>query len=394
MHLTRRAIDAMTYAGQGKQRDVRWDDEAPGLGLRIYPSGRKVFVLSYRTQGRKRLITLGPYGVLLPEEARRQALKLRARVLDGADPLGERRAERTAETVEQLAHDYIELHAKRHKRSWRKDASILERDVLPRIGKLKAKDVRRRDVIALLERVHQRSPIMSNRTLEVVRKMFNFGVQRDVLEYNPAQQIPKLAKEVRRDQWLAASGIRVFWRGLDQAKMTPEVRTILRLILVLAQRPGEVCGMTKAELDLEGGWWTIPAERSKNGLPHRVPLSRLALALLEPFLDREGALFTRALGKPIHVSALAHAIKRNRATLGVDDFRPHDLRRTAASHMTGMGISRLVVARILNHADAAVTAVYDRHSYDKEKRQALDAWAEQLDAILAGEVERKVVAIR
>ena len=99
-------------------------------------------------------------------------------------------------------------------------------------------------------------------------------------------------------------------------------------------------------------------------------------------------------GQPIHINALAHALRRNRDILGIEPFTPHDLRRTAASHMTSMGISRLVVSKILNHVERGVTAVYDRHSYDDEKRMALDAWGRRLHGIITGETLNNVVSIK
>jgi integrase len=151
------------------------------------------------------------------------------------------------------------------------------------------------------------------------------------------------------------------------------------------------------EFDRVNGWWTIPAEKSKNKLPHRVPLSPLALEVLDqarkvcgesryPFPSPRG-------DQPMAQIALGHALRKNLAVLGAGDFTPHDLRRTAASHMTGMGISRLVVSKILNHVERGITAVYDRHSYDAEKRQALEAWARKLEAIITGQARNNVVAL-
>lgn len=131
-------------------------------------------------------------------------------------------------------------------------------------------------------------------------------------------------------------------------------------------------------------WWTIPAQRSKNGLAHRVPLSRPALQIIASRPNDGLYLFPSPKDgtKHIRISSLSHAMRNNIDMLGVEPFTPHDLRRTAASQMAGMGISRLVIARILNHAESGVTAIYDRHSYDNEKREALDAWAERIGEII------------
>jgi integrase len=171
----------------------------------------------------------------------------------------------------------------------------------------------------------------------------------------------------------------------------------LKFQLVTAQRKGEVAAAEWAEMDLASGWWTIPAEKSKNKLPHRVPLSPLAIGLLT--LAKEAAgnspwVFPSPRDggkKKIADTAIDRAVRNNRKIFGVDDFTPHDLRRTAASHMTGVGISRLVVAKILNHMESGITAVYDRHSYDPEKKRALDAWARVLDEIINGKAADNVI---
>jgi integrase len=165
--------------------------------------------------------------------------------------------------------------------------------------------------------------------------------------------------------------------------------------LLTAQRGAEILAMRWDQIS--NGWWTIPAEIAKNGLTHRVALSPPVLALLEEIRSLgKGSewVFPGASGDG-HRVAVHKAHNRIRRHCGVD-FVPHDLRRTAASHMSGMGISRLVVSKILNHVEAGVTAVYDRHSYDAEKRTALVAWGRRIEEIIGGdtEVRANVVALR
>jgi integrase len=173
--------------------------------------------------------------------------------------------------------------------------------------------------------------------------------------------------------------------------MSPDVRTVLRFILTTAQRPGEVCAMEWGEID--GQWWTVPSEKAKNGLSHRVHLAKAARELLDGRKRESRWVFPsrRGADKPIEVNALAHAL-RNNDGLGMVHFTPHDLRRTAASHMAGAGVPRLVVKKILNHVERDITAVYDRHGYDAEKKAALEKWARKLREILSGKAA-KVVAI-
>src|SRR5262249_13720096 len=197
------------------------------------------------------------------------------------------------------------------------------------------------------------------------------------------------------DRVLTEDEIRAVWAAISVEDVL--IGAIMKLRLVTAQRGGEVASMARTEADWGTGWWTIPAEKAKNGLSHRVPLSPLAISILEEAKAKAGAspwMFpSRRKGR--HLEQLVQAAHRIRERSGVD-FTPHDLRRTAASHMTGMGISRLTVSKILNHVEKGVTATYDRHSYDAEKRQALEAWAVRLEQIIAGRKPAggKVVQLR
>ena len=141
-----------------------------------------------------------------------------------------------------------------------------------------------------------------------------------------------------------------------------------------------------AELDITNGWWTIPAEKSKNGLAHRVPLSVPNVRIFEELRKHQDASKTRKNSLWVfpgrrgtgHLGTVQKAIERIRERTGIKDFTAQNARRTAASMMTGMGIPRLTVSKILNHVEPGITAVYDRHSYDKEKREALEAWSKRL----------------
>ena len=199
--------------------------------------------------------------------------------------------------------------------------------------------------------------------------------------------------------------IRQHWYGILASEMTEQTKVVLLLQLVTAQRKGEVVAMRWDQIDNEKVW-TIPAELAKNGEAHRVPLSPQALALLERIKNSSPWVFTAPSGH-LRGDSVSRATRRylmriekstesgQKTKLTKDDqewFTPHDFRRTAATNMTKLGYNRLTVSKVLNHAESGVTAVYDRHSYDKEKRQALEAWGRHLDVILAEkQVERSNV---
>ena len=343
------------------------------------------WVLMYRHSNVKRRLTLGTYPALSLADAREQAGRaLRTVQYDGADPAANKRADRGAETFEELAQEYLERHAKREKRSWRKDVQILEKDPLPRFGKRKAKDITRRDIIAMLDDIVERgAPIQANRTLEVVRKVFNWAIGRDIVQVNPCHRLPKPSSENQSDRVLTEAQIRGMWKAMEAE--APLTAAVFKLRLLTAQRGAEVLAMRWDQIS--DGWWTVPAEVAKNGLAHRVPLTPQAQLLLDairPLSADTGWVFP-GVGGGRHRVAVHKAHNRIRDRSGVS-FVPHDLRRTAASHMTGMGISRLVVSKLLNHVERGVTAVYDRHSYDQEKRAALEAWGTRLERIIGSDI--------
>jgi len=382
------------------KRYLVWENH--GFGVRVSTTGKKNFIYSYRYDGKPRFLTLGTYPAMTLAEAYKAHAEAWKMLEQGHDPgavaVAARREEREAPTVAELAAEYLERWAKPRKRSWKVDERILKKDVLPEWGRRKAKDITRREVIRLLDRVAARGGIMANRTLAVVRKMFNFAVSRDIIPASPCTAVQAPAPENRRDRVLTAEEIKTFWLNLDKTPISEEIKLALKLQLVTAQRKGEVISSAWADFDREGGWWTIPAEKSKNRLPHRVPLSALAkeiLAAAQTLAGDSGWVFPslRTTGH-ITPAAVDHALRQARPLLGLDHFVPHDLRRSAASHMTGMGIPRLVVSKILNHVERGVTAVYDRHSYDNEKRQALEAWGYRLQNIIQGaEKEGKIIPL-
>ena len=363
----------------------------------------------YRFAGKARRMTLGTYSAVSLASAHVKHANAKELLAKGADPgalhVEKRQAERQAETVTDIAEEYLEKWARPRKRSAGEDERILRKDVLPVWGKRKAKDIRRRDVILLLDTIVERgAPIAANRTLGVIRRMFNFAISRDLLNTTPVAMVKPPAKENQRERVLSPEEMRVFWKGLDEGPISPGICLALKLQLVAAQRKGELIGAALSEFDLEEEKvWIIPPERAKNGKTHRVPLSPLAISLIEDaraLADGSEWLFPSPKGDiPVKPQAVNQALYRaclpiaerpkaarlsNKPTIGLTGIVPHDLRRTAASGMAALGINRLVISKILNHVESSVTSIYDRHGYNAEKRHALESWASHLESILSG----------
>lgn len=398
MRFTDAKLKAITKPAK---RTVIWEGDS-GFGVRVEITGRKIFVQSYRYGGKFHIVTLGKYPAISLAQANTEAAKIREKLSKGIDPKqtieAARKADKEAFTVSDLVGEYVEKYAKPKKKSWAVDQRILNKELLPSLGRTKAKDIKRRDIVLLLDKIVDRgAPIIANRSLAVIRKMFNFALSRSILESSPCYAIQAPSKENRRDRILSEEEIKTFWERLETARMTRLIKLALQLQLVTGQRKGEIVGAAWPDIDLKGGWWTIPKEKAKNGLSHRVPLSPLALDLLKQVKELSGGsrwCFPSPL-KDRHITepAIDRAVRNNKDIFGFH-FVPHDLRRTAASLMTGAKVPRLVVSKILNHAEGGVTAVYDRHGYDDEKRQALETWARKLESIISGEPAGKIVELR
>jgi integrase len=362
-----------------------FDQRTSGLGLRVSPRGGKIWFVMYRVKGdpKKRRLTLDGYPALTLADARERAQEVRLAASRGQDPAAEKQELKAAATFATLATEYLDKHAKRKKRSWKEDERAINRELVPVWGRRKVHDIRRKDVLDLLDRIVDRgSPIQANRTLALVRKIFNWGIGRGIVEHNPCLQVEAPSSEHQRQRVLSKDEIRALWGAFDG--LGPIMGSMFKLRLLTAQRGGEVQSMRWQDIDLDNASWTIPPEHAKNGLAHFVPLSAAAVALLSALRSLAGnsAWVFPSRTTEHHIDSVQKAASRVRVASGVTDFVLHDLRRTAASYMTGMGISRLVVGKILNHVEQGVTQVYDRHSYDMEKRAALKAWAAELRAII------------
>lgn len=364
-----------------------------GLYVRVRKNGTITWIYRFYF-GKPCRMTLGTYPAMSLKDAR-QAHKAAAMLRnDGINPAEQKqeqaRSAAAEPTVNDLIAEYMERWAKPNKKSWRADQRIFAVDVVPVIGKRRVSDIKRRDLVLLLEAIADRgSPNQSWQTLKVLRRMFNFAVERDILEYSPCTHIKPMAKMQSKNRWLTESEIRWFWHVLDTTRMSPSVKRCLRMILLTGQRPGEVLQMQWDEI--EGRWWTIPPERSKNGRENRVYLTPPAHKLIPWNLDglpfpssRTGKLQdTNVLGKALRRLFKLYNQKQAAAGLPtVEPFTPHDLRHTAATHMAHMGISEFDIGKVLNHTNQSITGVYNHYAYDKEKRRALVMWARRLTQII------------
>lgn len=386
----------------------------PGFGVRVWGTGKRSFFLMYRApapgiSARKRKLRrlkLGRYGGpptgIGLAEARRRAKAALGDVAAGRDP-GPQLARlkggaaaavrvgvagRLAEFLPdgyvlgsfgQLAAEYLSQHAWAKKRDPLPDERALRYRLLPLWADTPLSEIDRRRVVVYLDEVREASgPVAANRRHALLSKMWNFGLQRDLVSTNPVVGISK-NRETPKDRYLAEAELRKLLPALEG----DAAHRVARLILLTGMRPGEVIGMRWCDLEGED-WYNLPAKDAKNGIGLRVYLSEPARAILraQKSLQKDPTaphVFYASNGKPL--SSVRKSLLEVRTATGID-FTPHDLRRTCATHLGRLGFSDLV-PEVLNHKPKGVTSIYNRYRFDKEKQGALTAWAQELHRIVA-----------
>ena len=384
--LTDRLVKQVKRPSSGRRE--YYDAGLPGFALRVSETGRKSWIVFYQHGGRNRRYTIGPYPAISLAEARKRAHAVFAQAAEGRDPAAEKKAAKSPDLLEQVIAEFIERYAKAHQpRSWSETKRILDHAVAVKWGKRPIGSITRREIIELLDQIADRgAPVMANRTLAALRKLFNWSIARDIISASPCHLVQAPIKETRRDRVLSEDEIRAFWSACEALRYP--FGPLFKLLLVTAQRREEVASMRWSDLDLQKAMWMLPREFTKADRAHIVPLSTAAIDIIENIPETGEYVFTTVGNRP--VSGFSKAKARLVQQTSLVGFRLHDLRRTASTLMRPLGVDRLTVSRILNHADGGVTAVYDRHTYDQEKCHALNAWSQKLKSIVEGTGENIV----
>jgi integrase len=409
---TDRALKGLPIPPKPQQLDY-FDAKARGLGLRISYGGRRSFFAMYsNSAGKRQRVSLGEYGRIEDgkmslAQARKRAKAKLGEVAKDRDPAAETRAARSAPSVQTLATDFIQMQRKRGKKSANQQEIILVRDVLPTIGNHKARDVRRGDIKALLSEITDRpAPVLANRVHEIIRAMFNFGIEEEDygLENNPADRLGKHRNpEQGRDRWLSLDEIGAYWQALDEELSGPGAT--LRLCLLTGQRQANVLGMRLDQLSLNDRLWIIPARTTKTSKPYKVPLSAAAVGIIEARIleveeaERRRALRARRAPEPVTwlfpgqsgerpaestLTRNAHRAACTRAE--IEDYKAHDHRHTFATHCEQMGVSRLIWDPILGHSANGMADLYSGYDFAEQRLACMERWADRIAAALGDNV--------
>lgn len=396
-----RSIKALPVTGTNYRRHEGGSD--PGFGVQVTAQGTKTFFYQYTHQGKRRFLRLGTYPDTSLAEARQRAREARAIVDRGADPQEEAKAQAQAArqrgTVRQLMDAYIDHLKATGRRSAGENKRALEKDALPLIGALPACEVGPGHIKDILFRVISRdAAVGANRLRSYLHGMFAFGAQHDHdprsvgaavlfgIDRNPVSAVPKnAAAESADDRALSWAEIREVWHS---EAMYPPQRLAIRLLLATGgQRSGEVTRAHWSEFDLEARVWWLPAARSKNKRDHGIPLTPLALSVLEdirriyPGAEWVFPARNNPEGKkPWNESTLAHGVQEFCRASGMAPWAPKDIRRTVKTRMGELGIAKVYRDMVQNHVQNDVsTRHYDRYDYLPEKRAALEKWCARLE---------------
>jgi integrase len=394
-----------------------WDTQLSGFGLRISPRDRRTWICMYRVGKKPVMETIGTM-IQIPkvDEARKRAGASMGKAHDGVNPVEIRREAQAeekaragaaaltfAEVTERFLREHIERNsAPRYAAEVRR---IIEHNALPRWGVRPIREIAKHDVNELLDlkaarRERKRkgakggAAIEANRTLTLLRTLFRWAVDMDLVAVDPTAGVRRRIKEKARDRALNDDEIRLFWDACD--KIGWPFGPLFKTLLLTAQRRDEVGGMRWAELDLDNRAWVIPRQRTKSDRAHVVHLSGLATETIEALPKTGDIVFSSTGATPVSGFSRAKARLDRLMTAqlreesgdpeaGIGEWILHDLRRTATTGMAGLKIAPHVVDKILNHSTGTirgVAAIYNRHAYLDERQAALEAWGRHVEKVV------------
>jgi integrase len=420
VRISKSVVDAVV--SDGLREVVLWDDRIVGFGLKVSPSGGKVYIYRYRlsrpglaanTPPRK--YTIGRHGDLTPEQARKRAQELAALVAGGIDPrqqeldvvaaqdetarlaLEQERVQRELafSRVADLWLEYYEKDVGRRASSVAMAKLVVQRYLRPTLGDKPMPHIARHDLQPVLDAIPVHKRGIRRAVFAYASVLWGWALRRGYVDVNPMTGMEKPPAPAARERILSDEELALVCRSAEVAHRVWS--TFFRLLVFTGQRRSEVAGMTWGELDRATGMWTIPAARAKNGKAHLVPLAPVVVLILDGLADgsdwpqRGFVLTTTGRSAVSGISkakaALDDAIAAASQGEELAPWRLHDIRRTVATGLQRLGVRFEVTEAVLNHVSGAkggVAGVYQRHDWATEKRVALDAWATHVERLLMG----------
>src|SRR5262245_17226014 len=414
--LTTRFVEAAKpkHNSAGDAVRVEYPDAAcPGLHLIVQPTGTRSWAFRFRRRADRKNVklTLGRAGDggLSLAAARHAAAAHRHRLEQVSGAIGVTRVTRVTgvtgesgggvgDKIEMAVAAFLEKHVRRKNRvsTARVTENIFNRIIVPAWRGRTIGSIRRRDIIDLVEDIAASGRgYHANRTCAVLSKFLAWLVARDALAFSPVTGVERPHKEKIRSRILTDNELRALWLACGHEGASGEA---IRLMILTGARRGEVAEMSRQEVDQDHQLWNLPAERTKNGRPHTIPLCTQAWMLIGArprFTDCNFVFSADGKRAANNWDEVKHRISA-KAGIPADSWRLHDLRRTCASGMQKLGISVPVIEKTLNHVSGTfrgIVGVYQQHDYADEVRIALQRWADRVEEIVGGK-PAKVVKLR
>jgi len=349
-----------------------FDAGYPGFALRVSYGGGKSWVYFYRIGGRLRRRSLGTYPAVTLAEARQLWRDAKHQVSLGRDPGWQRASDLNFESVarEWLKRDQAD------KRSLKEVTRIVEKELIPEWGQRSIRDIRRHDILVLSDRIADRgATTMARRVMAYVHRLFRWAKSRDLIESNPATDLPKPGREVARDRVLTDAELAAVWKAAVEIGWP--YGPAAQLLILTGARRAEIAELKWSEI--HGNTIKLSGARTKNAEPHDMPLSEQALDVLSRMPRIAGSEYV--FGKPLRSGAWSNA-KIKFSAAKIQPWRIHDLRRTVSTGMNELGTEPHIVEAVLGHTVKGVAGVYNRAKYEAAKRAALKAWGAHVMAIV------------
>ena len=366
--ITKRAVDALT--GQERERVV-WDDDLKGFGVRVHPSGRKVYIVKTRYRGRVIKMTIGPHGAVAPSNARVRAAEIITDARSGKNPAGRNTDAPTMIALgKRFLKEYVSTHCKPSTaEEYRRSVKLF---IDPRIGRYRVPDIQRSDIAALHHDMRD-TPYQANRTLGVLSKMFNLAELWDLRPdgSNPCRHVKRFREE-KRERFLSDVEYQRLGAALKAIEVdgseTASAIAAVRLLMLTGCRLSEIQKLLWEHVDLGASELRLPDTKTGAKV---VYLGDPAIAVLERIDRRDGNPWVIAGRKPgSHLTDLQHPWRRIRARAELDDVRIHDLRHSFASGGLLVGEGLPMIGKLLGHTQVQTTARYAHLANDPVKSAA------------------------
>ncbi len=381
--LTQKGVERITPPSTGRLEV--FDAVLPGFGLRVTSTGHKSWFVFYRVNGRQRRMTLGPLAnqtLLEARDAARDAMQKAGKNIDAASEVKASKEETCRNSVKAVVSEFINRYARKHQKRWHDSELTLNREIVSVWGERPITTISKRDVLDVLDSIMDRGkPYMANLTLRTASKMFNWSIERGIIETSPTAGIKPPGKEQSRDRVLTDDELITIWNACNGTGYP--FGPLVQLLIATGQRLNEASPMRRE--DVKDGVWTIPDTKSNE--PHTVPLPHLAVEILESLPTLLGPYVFSTTGGERPVSGFSKA-KTRLDKFCADTLPPwrfHDARRTAATGMARLNIPPHVCEKVLNHRTGTISGVagiYNRHGYEPEKAKALETWNNHLESLI------------